>query len=234
MTDDQQLLEALKRFARNLSGRYDVTAVLYELSESVTLVLGATASGVSLSDAEGRLTFANATTDWAKRVEMTQQEMQQGPCYDAFVTGKAVTVTNIDEHGEWPDYLATAKEVGVVAVAGIPMMLGDTPLGAVDIYQDEPRVWSESDLVRATVLADVATGYVAHASEREQMQRVTEQLEEALESRVYIEQAKGILAGERNITMEAAFEVLRRHARNNNASLRFVAQAVVELGLRPS
>jgi AmiR/NasT family two-component response regulator len=83
------------------------------------------------------------------------------------------------------------------------------------------------------VLADIATGYVVHASELNRTRRINEQLQAALESRVLIEQAKGLLAGERSITLDQAFAILRAHARSRNASLQSVAQAVVELGLRP-
>ena len=72
-----------------------------------------------------------------------------------------------------------------------------------------------------------------HASELAQAQRINEQLQQALNSRIIIEQAKGVIAGERGIPVDAAFEVLRKHARRNSASLSLVAEAVVRLGLRP-
>ena len=83
------------------------------------------------------------------------------------------------------------------------------------------------------MLADIATGYFVRASEPDRAHRVNEQLETALQSRVVIEQAEGVLAGERGITVDQAFAILRKQARSRNASIRSVAQAVVELGLRP-
>jgi len=79
----------------------------------------------------------------------------------------------------------------------------------------------------------MATAYVAHASALQQSRRLTEQLQEALDTRIVIEQAKGMLAAERKISVDDAFEVLRAHARPHHASLRSVADAVVNLGLRP-
>ncbi len=72
-----------------------------------------------------------------------------------------------------------------------------------------------------------------NASELEKSRRTAEQLQHALESRIVIEQAKGVLAGERKISMDRAFEILRKHARDQNGSLGSVAEAVVNLGLRP-
>jgi AmiR/NasT family two-component response regulator len=83
------------------------------------------------------------------------------------------------------------------------------------------------------VLADIATGYLAHASELDRSRRVNEQLEAALRSRVLIEQAKVLLAGERGISLDQAFAILRSHARSRHAPIHAIAQAVVELGLRP-
>jgi AmiR/NasT family two-component response regulator len=83
------------------------------------------------------------------------------------------------------------------------------------------------------VLADVATSYVINAWELDKQRRINEQLQEALDSRIIIEQAKGVLAGERGISVGEAFELLRRHARTHNARLRAVVGAVVNLGLRP-
>jgi AmiR/NasT family two-component response regulator len=86
----------------------------------------------------------------------------------------------------------------------------------------------------AQTLTDMAASYVANASELEQARRTAEQLSEALESRVLIEQAKGALAAEMHIGVNEAFGVLRAHSRRHDASLRAVAHAVVNLGLRPA
>jgi AmiR/NasT family two-component response regulator len=79
----------------------------------------------------------------------------------------------------------------------------------------------------------MATACVANASRLDRLRHTAEQLQTALDSRIVIEQAKGLVAGERGITLDEAFEVLRGHARSRNASLRSVSEAVVTLGLRP-
>jgi AmiR/NasT family two-component response regulator len=78
----------------------------------------------------------------------------------------------------------------------------------------------------------VATSYVVNASKLHQQEQLSEQLQEALESRVVIEQAKGITAQQHAITVDDAYQLIRRHARNNNASLRVVAEAIVAVGLQ--
>jgi AmiR/NasT family two-component response regulator len=84
----------------------------------------------------------------------------------------------------------------------------------------------------AVVLTDMATSYVVNASKLRQQQQLSEQLQEALESRVVIEQAKGITAHKHAVSVDQAYQLMRRHARTNNASLRLVAEAIVAVGLR--
>jgi len=82
------------------------------------------------------------------------------------------------------------------------------------------------------VLADVATSYVINASKIRQQQQLSEQLQHALESRVVIEQAKGITAQQNAVSVDQAYHLMRGHARSNNASIRAVAEAIVAVGLQ--
>jgi GAF domain-containing protein len=230
---DQRLLAVLIRFSRTLAGRYDVSDVLYELSDAVAKVLDAAGAGVSLGDDQGRLRFVTATDETITQVENVQQEAQRGPCHIAYATNEAVLVRDLRESAEWPQLADVASRAGLVSVAGIPMTFDGRAVGSLSIYDDHVREWTDRDTAAARVLADIATGYLVHASELDQARRVNEQLEAALESRLIIEQAKGVLAGERNITVDQAFIVLRKHARSRNAPIHAIAKAVVELGLRP-
>lgn len=233
MASQAVLVRVLSDFARTLVSNYAIGDVLYDLVERVTEVLDLAGAGVTL-EADGRMTTATAFSERVARLERVQEEAQTGPCVEAHRTGQPVLVADIgDEAERWGEFVAAARDVGISAVAGIPMQLGPARLGALNLYAAGPRSWSEEDVAVAQVLADMATSYLASASALEQSRRTAEQLEEALRSRVLIEQAKGMLAAERNVSVDRAFELLRDHARNHNASLRSVADAVVRLGLRP-
>ena len=105
-------------------------------------------------------------------------------------------------------------------------------MGVLNLYDDKPRSWTDDDIRAASLLADVATSYVAKAQRLDQARDTTEQLQTALDTRVAIEQAKGMIANQRDITVDAAFELLRSHARSHQATLRSVADAVVNLRLQ--
>jgi len=225
-------LRTLSRFAVVLPAHYDLEAALSELTESVTAVLGLCGSGVTMAE-EGQLRFVTAVTQASGELERIQEEQQAGPCRDAYETGEVVRVSDVrQESARWPEFSATATRLAVAGVAGIPMRLADQIIGALNLYSPKPREWSDEDITVARVLADVATSYVVNASKLRQQEQLTEQLQHALESRVVIEQAKGITAYKHAVTIEQAYQLMRRHARSNNASLRLVAEAIVAVGLQ--
>jgi GAF domain-containing protein len=233
MADHELLTYAVSEFARTLGRGSVLSDVLNDLAERVTAALGVAGAGVSLVES-GQCRFAAASDGRAATLERLQETVDAGPCLEACLAGKAVTVSSLAENArEWGAYRRAAQEAGIVAVAAVPMCHDGQSVGTVNLYDVSPRVWSAEDLYVAGILADMATGYVVQAWELDRQRRINEQLREALDSRIVIEQAKGALAAERHISVDEAFNVLRRHARGHSASLRSVAEAVVNLGLRP-
>ena len=232
MYDQSLFLKTLSRFAVVLPAHYDLEAALSELTESVTAVLGLSGSGVTMAE-EGRLHFVTAVSEASGELERNQEQQQAGPCRDAYDTGEVVRVSDVRvESTRWPEFSAAASRLAVAGVAGIPMRLADQIIGALNLYSPQPREWSDEDIAVAAVLADVATSYVVNASKLRQQEQLSEQLQQALESRVVIEQAKGITAQQHAVSVDQAYQRMRRHARNNNASLRLVAEAIVAVGLQ--
>jgi len=230
--DQPLFLQTLSRFAVVLPARYDLEASLSELTESVTAVLRLSGSGVTMAE-DRRLRFVTAVSQASGELELNQEQHQAGPCRDAYETGRVVRVTDVRKESQrWPQFATAATRLGVAGVAGIPMRLADEIIGALNLYSPEPREWSDGDIAVASVLADVATSYVVNASKLRQQEQLSEQLQEALESRVVIEQAKGITAYKNAISVDQAYQRMRGHARSNNASLRMVAEAIVAVGLQ--
>jgi GAF domain-containing protein len=232
MYDHSLFLRTLSEFSAKLLSPYDVDAVLRDLMERLTDVLGLAGSGVALAR-EGRLEFTTAVPDQIAELERAQIEHQSGPCVDAYLSGRVVTVTDLQsQRDHWPEYCVVAERVGVSAVAGIPMRLSGEAFGAINLYVLGPRPWPEDDIAAAVVMADMATNYLVNASKLRQQEQLNEQLQKALDSRAIIEQAKGIVARERQTTTDQAFKLIRTHARNHNVSIRSVAEAIVRLGLQ--
>lgn len=232
--NEKLLTRVLSEFAHTLANRYEVGEVLYRLAEHVIEILGAAGTGVALTDSDGRLRPVTGINELSAGLESLEELYQEGPCVDAFHEGRVIVVSDLEESGSaWPRWSHEAKERNIHAVLGLPLRVREDSLGAMNIYRSHKHAWTESEISVATVLTDMAAGYVAHASDLEESRRTNEQLKEALESRIIIEQAKGILASELSCSIDQAFDALRDHARRNSAGVRAVAHAVVHLGLRP-
>ncbi|MGB3828267.1 MAG: GAF and ANTAR domain-containing protein [Ornithinimicrobium sp.] len=229
--DHPSFLHTMSGFARLLLTPYDVDATLQELAEKATEVLGLAGSGVSLMVGE-HLVFGTAVPARVAALEHAQVASQEGPCVQACHIGDVVAVADLARKSDgWDAYRAVAVKHGIGAVAGVPMSLNGQVVGALNLYAEGPRDWSAQDLAAVQVLADMCTGILINASQVRQQEQLTEQLQRALNSRVVIEQAKGIVANAHEVSVDQAFERIRRYARDRNATLRSVAEAVVNLGL---
>ena len=230
MPNPETLLDSLERFAAALTSGYGIGDVLHNLTGEMADVLNLSGAGVTLVH-DGRQRFVTAAVEAIAALERVQESSQKGPCIDAVATAAPVAVPDLAE-GEasdrWPDYTVAAKDAGIQAVAGIPMLAEGAAIGAVNLYDSQPRDWSAEDLRVASIFASIATGYLAHASSARQKQRTAEQLEQALNTRLIIEQAKGVLATQREITVDEAFKRLRNYAREHNARIHDVSRSVVQ------
>ena len=235
VADPDTILDSLRRFAAALTGGYGIGDVLHNLTEEMTQVLSLTGAGVTLVH-HGRQRFVTAALEAIADLERVQENFQEGPCIDAVAARSPVTVPDIaeaDVSRRWPDYIRAAKAGGIHAVAGIPMQADAVAIGAVNLYDSRPRAWAADDVRTAEVFADIATGYLVHASAAQQRQRTADQLQQALSTRLVIEQAKGVLATKRQISIDDAFGRLRKYARDHKERIHDVARGVVEGELLP-
>lgn len=231
MYDHDRYLRTLSSFSKLLLTSYDVETVLGELASQVTGILGTSGSGVSLGR-DGRIAYFTAVPETVVELERTQQATQSGPCVEAYCDQVQVVVPDLHvESRRWPEYCETAARVGLRAVAALPLTLGEECFGSLDLFVEEAREWDGQDLAAARVMADMATAYLVNASTLDQQIQLAAQLRTALDSRVLIEQAKGVVAKTHGISVDEAFERIRNHARRHQARLHEVTTAIVHLGL---
>ncbi|WP_309710499.1 GAF and ANTAR domain-containing protein [Pseudolysinimonas sp.] len=227
LSREQRINAAFVTVADTLIADYDLIDLLHTLVEVCAEVLDVEAGGLVLADEDGELQLLASTSEQADLVEIMQLSAGAGPCVDCFRTGSVVQLADIAESGErWPEFQAAALGQGFRAVHATPMRLRGQVLGALNLFSNEPGILNSADAGVAQALADVATiGILQERSIRE-TGIVAEQLQWALESRVIIEQAKGVLSALEQIGVDAAFTRLRDHARNHNMTLRAVAEGV--------
>jgi GAF domain-containing protein len=227
--DASRSINLLADFARQLARRDDVFGVLHHLAARMRDVLEVSGGSVSLVvDGELRL----VATDEDSFADLGRVH-GEGPSLTAMQTGSPVLVACLAEPvDKWPVYCRVASEHGTAAVAVLPLR-AERVLGTIELYDRRRHDWTPEELRTAGVFADIAASYVRNASELDAQRRLAAQLQTALASRVIVEQAKGIVAANRGVTLERAFQILRKHSADHNTSLRKVAEAVVRLGLRP-
>lgn len=231
MADHERLHAVLRRFARTMTRRYDLSDALYEFCDQVVEVLDAAGAGLSLIDEDGVLRFVTATSEAVVSAEKAQEEAQAGPCVSSLEQRSPVAISDVREHADrWPEYSRRVTDQGLGAVLGLPLILDEERIGSLDVYDHAPRQWEPDEIESATVLADIAAAFVFNASELSRSRRTAEQLQEALDSRVSIEQAKGLYAGQRDMSPDDAFLAIRNHARSNHQTVRDVAQSIIDHG----
>ena len=197
------------------------------LADRCVDVLDVTAAGLMLVSPDGDLRVVASSSETARVLELFEVQADEGPCVDCFRTGEAIVNVNLAQvDGRWPRFGPKAVEAGFRSVHAVPMRLRKQTIGALNLYRVDERTMSDTDVIAAQALADVATiAILQHRAVRD-AQLLNEQLSQALNTRIVIEQAKGVVAERADLDMEAAFARLRRHARNHNLRLADVAQSI--------
>lgn len=229
MDRETKLARAFVELVDTLIDDYDLGEYLHLLTHRCADLVRATAVGVLLIDEAGHLRLASASTEDMRALELFEMQSEEGPCFEAFRSGVQVNEQDLAGAGErWRRFTPRAYALGFRSVHAFPLRVRDRTLGALNVFFDRRGPFSEADILALQALADVAAiGIVQQRSAQEAID-VAGQLQTALDSRVVIERAVGILIERLNVSARDAFESLRRYSRNNNERLRAVAQAVVD------
>ncbi len=227
--DTQQLARTFVSLADTLVDDFDVLDVLHVLTTQCVDLLGSAAAGLLLADEQGRLRVAVSSTERARLLDLFQLQTDEGPCLECYHSGEPVSADHLDTvAARWPRFAQAAEAEGYVTVLALPLRLRGEVVGALNLFgdADSPPI-SEREIPIAQALADVATITILQDRLVRSRELLAEQLQYALNSRVVIEQAKGVLAARLNIATEEAFDVLRSRSRTTRRRLTEVAEEVV-------
>lgn len=223
-TDPPRARDPLARAVRELSGHQvwdsEATDLLATLCECAADVVGAASGGVLLADDQEQLSTVVAADAETHALLRSQLQCAQGPCYDAFARRQTVRVTDLShELGRWPDVAARARAHDLHAVLAVPMRAGPHTVGALQLTRVGPGAFTYRDASTAEALADMVAGAISRDRAMHGLSELARQLRHALESRIVIEQAKGMLAERAGVSLSSASAALRSHARDTNRRL---------------
>jgi GAF domain-containing protein len=232
VVDHKLLVDVLVRFVRTLATPYQIEDVLALLCREVTDVLPVTGAGVMLEEAEGMLRFVAASDDVVRRIEELQIEVGEGPCLYAYETGEQVIIPDLSRTELLRRFAPRALAAGMAAVYSFPMRFEDQRVGGLNLYGTDSGDFDNDARDAGQLLADAATIYLLSARTLEERNQLVVQLQEALDTRIVIEQAKGKLSAQLGLPADEAFKRLRHYARSNRRRIHDVARAIVTDELR--
>jgi len=229
----ERLFDAFASLADTLVAGYDVLDLMQSLVDYCHDLLDVDSAGILLANPQGELEVVASTSEANTLVEIMQLDADAGPCLAAFRDRTVVSVPDIDvDASRWPAFSASARAQGIASVYAIPLRLRDTTIGTLNLMRDETGELNPYDVRAAQALADVATIGILQERAIRDASAIRDQLQRALSSRVVIEQAKGVVAETAKVSMDAAFDRIRSHARSNQLPLSLVARQLVGGELR--
>jgi hypothetical protein len=229
------LADVFVSLADTLVADFDVVEMLDLLVRACVNLLGATAAGLMLGDQRGQLTVMATSGENSMLLEMFQLQNDEGPCLDCYQSRAVVSESDLSTAAaRWPRFVPAAQALGFDSVHALPMRLRDVTIGALNLFHSPGASLAPGELRIAQALADTATIGILQQRALRASNVLAEQLQTALNSRVAIEQAKGVLAASGDLEMEAAFNALRRYARNHNLRLSDLAHDVATRAVDPA
>ena len=229
---ERAVIDAFVSVANSLVDSFDIVELLNGLTTDCARLLDVASAGLLLGDHKRVLHVMAASSEATRSLELFQIQRDDGPCLDCYRSGTAIAVPDLEaEAGRWPQFAAAAHSAGIRSVHAIPMRLADTLLGTLGLFGSSVGVLNDEDLALGQGLAHVASVALVAGKALTDKDAVVIQLQGALQSRVLIEQAKGLLAEQGNLSMEDSFARLRAYARSNNERISDVAKRLVTRSL---
>jgi GAF domain-containing protein len=195
---------------------------------AATTLFGADTAGLMLLTKDGSLTAASAFDQQGELAEVAQAQLGQGPCVEAFTRGLPVAIPDLAGDARFDKIAVALRSAGIRGALCVPVEVLGGPIGTLDLFTAIPRAWDDSEVSAAHAYAGVVASLLGSAVAAQASSRLATQLQTALDSRVLIEQAKGVLMASEKLDAQTAFTRLRRQARNTRRPVPEVAREIID------
>ena len=226
------LRQALDQLADLRTSPVSVEDALDRVVAAADALFGVDGTALMLVDRDQVLRNLATSDRRADLLEELQAEHGEGPCVDAFDDKQPVWSDDLGREERWPRFSTAAAGRRLLAVLASPVPYSDQAVGVVSVFAGEPHEWTEAERAAIVAFTELVALLILNAMEARDRGRLAGELQVALDSRVAIEQAKGVLVGRHGLTTRQAFERLRSQARDQRRPLTEVARAVVSAAER--
>lgn len=229
MTRQERVTRVLVELADTLVVGFDVIDFLHTLVERSVELLAADAAGLMLANQQGHLEVVAASSEEARVLELFELQESQGPCMDCFITGEPLVNIDVTEMNDrWPLFAAAASVAGYRSAHALPLRLRGSVLGAMNLFTVDNTPLGDDDISLGQGMADIATIGLLQQRRALEQDLLTEQLQTALNTRILIEQAKGMLSELADVSLGEAFLLMRLTARRTEQPLTLIAHRILE------
>ena len=221
MTLAPELVRALDRIAADET--LPLADAIQHAVDSAAALFAVAGCGVMFIDDAHALHYIGASDGHGRELEHVQQRTGTGPCVEALVEDRVVQTADVTTDERWPQIHADLAETRVRAVLGAPVHLGGVVVGSIDVYRDSVQDWENNVVEGLLAYAGLVERLLLSALRAERHERTVEQLQHALDSRVVIERAVGVLMERERIDAVEAFQRLRATARSSRRRVSEIA-----------
>jgi GAF domain-containing protein len=226
------LQRALAQLVELRTSPITVEAALERIVETADALFQVDGTALMFVDRDQALRNLAVSDQRAADLEALQADLGEGPCIDAFDQKRPVWTDDLDGEDRWPSFSGAAVQRSLAAVLASPIPYSDQAVGVVTVFASQPHEWTEAEREAVVAFTELVAMLILNAMEAKERGRLAGELQGALDSRVVIEQAKGVLVGRHAITPRQAFERLRGQARDQRRPISQVAQTVVSAAQR--
>ncbi|MFE1796779.1 MULTISPECIES: GAF and ANTAR domain-containing protein [unclassified Streptomyces] len=225
----EQFAIAVAEMARDLLAQDSAQGTLDRVAEHAKVLIDGCDEAGILTVRQGEVHALAATSDVVRRSDRFQQDLQEGPCFDAVTDRQQIyAIEDLREpNKKWPRFAPELRKLGMGSMMGFLLFTEEDNLGALNVYSRKPGVFDETARRAGWILA-------SHAAVAFSAARTHQQLSHAMETRHEIGEAMGILMERYGLTEDSAFKVLKKTSQDRNVKLREIARQICRTGEKPA
>jgi GAF domain-containing protein len=230
--EDVDLASSLRGLSVLSAGRLPLTEMLTRVARyAVQAIPGADGAGLTLIE-EHRADTIVTTAEFVAEVDAVQYGLGEGPCITAARDGVTVISDSLGGDSRWPRFGGRIARMGVHSALSLPLITPDEVVGAMNIYARGKHAFDERAAELGELFAVPAAIAVQNARVLEDTRRLAGRLQTALDERMVVERAVGIVMSRSGVEEAEALARLTKLSQHEHVKLVQIARNLVDEAVR--